>query len=191
MMIGLVIYFWVWTSDNRETDMDVIEQLCKKGSLDLTFHENRLFGSVKNGIDATAKEGIDKIKKKEIRESDGVVFHNFESGSMGYMPTLKWKADCDKFNVTSGLEEPKCLVLDDNIWDAFVEQMYNSIGDKTFILVMIFTISWSNWHLDLDEREVEKEEKDTPKEVKIEPHTEETKDEDKDKEETMDVFQEN
>jgi len=69
--------------------------------------------------------------------------------------------------------------------------MYNSIGDKTFILVMIFTISWSNWHLDLDEREVEKEEKDTPKEVKIEPHTEETKDEDKDKEETMDVFQEN
>ena len=64
MMIGLVIYFWVWTADNRDTDMDVIEQLIKKGSLNLTFHENRLFGSIKNGIDETAKEKLGKIKRE-------------------------------------------------------------------------------------------------------------------------------
>ena len=61
LMIGLVIYFWVWTSDNRDTDMDVIEQLIKKGSLDLTFHENRLFGNIKKGTDTTAKEKLGKI----------------------------------------------------------------------------------------------------------------------------------
>ena len=62
VMIGLVVYFWVWTADNRETDMDVIEQLSKYGILDMTFHENRLFGNVNNGSDTTAKQDISKIK---------------------------------------------------------------------------------------------------------------------------------
>lgn len=115
------------------------------------------------------------------------------------MPTLKWKKDCPKpnensgLNETSGLEDPKCLVLSENVWDATVEQMYNQLGDKTFVLVMIFTISWSNWHLDLDDREVEKKDEETPKEtkeVKIESHPEETKDEDKEetKEDDLGVF---
>jgi hypothetical protein len=115
------------------------------------------------------------------------------------MPTLKWKKDCPKpnensgLNETSGLEDPKCLVLSENVWDATVEQMYNQLGDKTFVLVMIFTIAWSNWHLDLDDREVEKKDEETPKEtkeVKIESHPEETKDEDKEetKEDDLGVF---
>ena len=52
-MIGIVGYFWIWTSDNRLVDMDVLEQLCKHGILNITFHENRLFGRVN---DATAKD---------------------------------------------------------------------------------------------------------------------------------------
>jgi len=90
------------------------------------------------------------------------------------MPTLKWKTGCDKVNKTTGLEDHKCLVLEYSIWNAFTEQMYNQIGDKTFILVIIFTISWSNWHLDLDERESDKVNEDTPEdtdEVKIEAQT--------------------
>jgi len=52
-MWGVIAYLWVWTSDNRLIDMDVIEQLTKHGELNITFHENRLFGRVD---DATAKE---------------------------------------------------------------------------------------------------------------------------------------
>ena len=63
-MIFGICYFWVWTSDNRLVDMDVIEQLCKSGALDMTFHENRLFGKVD---DATAKEKNNAIKREQIR----------------------------------------------------------------------------------------------------------------------------
>lgn len=101
------------------------------------------------------------------------------------MPKLKWKTDCDKINKTTGLNNSTCLVLETNIWKAFTEQMYNQLGDKTFVLIIIFTISWSNWHLDLDEREDEKVNEDTPeetKEFKIETQTKDLKDEDKEEE---------
>ena len=63
-MFGLVAYFWIWTSDNRMVDMDVLEQLCKHGELNITFHENRMFGPV-DGV--TAKDDLDKIKRQQIR----------------------------------------------------------------------------------------------------------------------------
>ena len=55
--------------------------------------------------------------------------------------------------------------------------MYNQLGDKTFLLIIIFTISWSNWHLDL-ERPVKKvdENEEAHKEtteVKFEHHEQE------------------
>ena len=117
-MIFGICYFWVWTSDNRLVDMDVIEQLCKTGALDMTFHENRLFGKVD---DATAKEKNSAIKREQIRQSDSVVFHNFAEGAAGYMPELKWKKDCDKIDEKTGLDNRKCLVLDHNIGAAFID----------------------------------------------------------------------
>jgi len=90
-MIGIILYLWVWTSDNRIVDMDVLEQLCKHSILNITFHENRLFGKVD---DATAKENLSDIKRQQIKESDSTVFHSFATGAIGYMPDLKWKPDC-------------------------------------------------------------------------------------------------
>ena len=117
-MIFGICYFWVWTSDNRLVDMDVIEQLCKSGALDMTFHENRLFGKVD---DATAKEKNNDIKREQIRQSDSVVFHDFAEGAIGHMPKLKWKKDCDKIDAKTGLDNPKCLDLDHDMFGAFVD----------------------------------------------------------------------
>ena len=128
----------------------------------MTFHENRLFGNVAKGSDTTAKQDISKIKSKEIRESKSVIFHDFAEGALGHMPVYNFKKDCTETNKTL---QYKCLELNENIWDAFKDQAYNQLGDKTFILIIIFTISWSNWHLDLERPVTKVDEKDeTPKE---------------------------
>ena len=57
-MIGIIGYFWIYTADNRLVMMDVLEELCRHGDLNITFHENRMFGKIN---DATAKGGETKI----------------------------------------------------------------------------------------------------------------------------------
>lgn len=65
-MIFAVAYFWVWTADNRLIKMDILEQLCVKGYLNITFHENRMFGRID---DATAKEASN-VKNLQMKEAD-------------------------------------------------------------------------------------------------------------------------
>jgi len=62
-MIFAVAYFWVWTADNRLIKMDILEQLCVKGFLNITFHENRMFGRID---DATAKD-FSKVKDLQMK----------------------------------------------------------------------------------------------------------------------------
>lgn len=42
------------------------------------------------------------------------------------------------------------MIKNHNIFDAFKLQVIAEAGDKTFVLIFIFTIAWSNWHLDMD-----------------------------------------
>jgi hypothetical protein len=118
-MIGIIAYFWIWTADNRLVDMDVLEQLCKDGTLNITFHENRMMGKID---DASAKEGTSKVNSDTIRIADDTVFHNFEAGSIGHMPELKWEKDCKKLEPT-GLYNNNCLIRSSNLYDAFVRQL--------------------------------------------------------------------
>ena len=39
--------------------------------------------------------------------------------------------------------------MSSSIFDAFKEQIKAECGDKTFLLIIIFTVSWSNWHIDM------------------------------------------
>lgn len=114
-MIGIVGYFWVWTADNRLIDMDVLEQLCKRGALNMTFHENRMMGKID---DTSAKLGITPVKQLAVKEADDTVFHSFEEGSVGHMPDLKWTKGCKKLNDT-GLYNSACLELSSNLYDSF------------------------------------------------------------------------
>ena len=47
-----------------------------------------------------------------LRQADNTILHNFREGSIGYMPTLKWKPNCED-------KTYKCLYLSSNIFDAF------------------------------------------------------------------------
>jgi putative Ca2+/H+ antiporter (TMEM165/GDT1 family) len=51
-------------------------------------------------------------------------------------------------------------VLSSSIFDAFKEQIKAECGDKTFLLIIIFTISWSNWHIDMARPKKESKEKE-------------------------------
>ena len=58
------------------------------------------------------------------------------------------------------------MIKSSNLGDAFKAQFLAECGDKTFILIMIFTIAWSNWHLDLEvtKDDEDKQDKDEPQE---------------------------
>lgn len=63
------------------------------------------------------------------------------------MPTdLKWKPNCTKNN-DNGTVNYDCIIHSSNLWDASLAIARAELGDKTFLLVIIFTIMWSPWHL--------------------------------------------
>lgn len=61
------------------------------------------------------------------------------------MPAIKWNTSCH--NNTNGTINYDCIVHSDNIWDASLWVAHSELGDKTFILLIVFTILWSPLHL--------------------------------------------
>ena len=42
LIMIMLIYFWCWTSDNRETAIDVLNQMCRNNELNITFHSDAI-----------------------------------------------------------------------------------------------------------------------------------------------------
>ena len=38
----MLIYFWVWTSNKRETAIDVLDQMCRNHELNITFFNDAI-----------------------------------------------------------------------------------------------------------------------------------------------------
>jgi hypothetical protein len=49
------------------------------------------------------------------------------------------------------------LLLSEDVWGATVKLMYAELGDKTFLLITIFTMAWSTWHLKENAEDIELE----------------------------------
>lgn len=58
---------------------------------------------------------------------------------------LVWNPNCHNF--TNGTINYKCIVLSTSVWDASLAVARSELGDKTFLLMIIFTIMWSPWLL--------------------------------------------
>ena len=58
---------------------------------------------------------------------------------------LQWNTSCHNF--TNGTINYKCIILSTSVWDATLAVARSELGDKTFLLMIIFTIMWSPWHL--------------------------------------------
>ena len=70
----------------------------------------------------------------------------YHDGAQGHMPTdIKFKAGCNNF--TNGTANYTCIIHSTNIWDASLAIARSEMGDKTFLLIIIFTVMWSPWHL--------------------------------------------
>ena len=40
-MILIICYFWVWTAENRINEVDVLEQMCRRNELNMTFKDDK------------------------------------------------------------------------------------------------------------------------------------------------------
>jgi hypothetical protein len=70
----------------------------------------------------------------------------------------KLKADAGEFTVETDADHLKAnpeyidtdandqLYLSEELFKAVGELIYAELGDKTFCLIIIFTISWTNWN---------------------------------------------
>jgi hypothetical protein len=58
---------------------------------------------------------------------------------------IQWNSTCT--NHTNGTINYKCIIPSTSIWDASIAIARSELGDKTFLLVIIFTIMWSPLHL--------------------------------------------
>ena len=68
---------------------------------------------------------------------------------MGHMPTLVWQdteACKDHYDINGTLDN-SCLLLSEDIMGATATLMSAELGDKTFLLITLFTMAWSTWHL--------------------------------------------
>jgi len=58
---------------------------------------------------------------------------------------LKWNTSCN--NHTDGSINYDCIIHSTSVWDASLAVARAELGDKTFLLIIIFTIMWSPYHL--------------------------------------------
>jgi|TARA_B110001450_G_scaffold250350_1_gene268891 hypothetical protein len=73
----------------------------------------------------------------------------YENGAMGNMPTLVWRdtEECKDHYFKNGTLNNGCVVLSEDIGSALKILMNAEFGDKTFLLITLFTMAWSTWHL--------------------------------------------
>lgn len=41
-MIMIINYFWIWTADKRLWEVDVLENMCRRNELNMTFHDDKI-----------------------------------------------------------------------------------------------------------------------------------------------------
>lgn len=148
MIAIIIIYFWIWTSGNRSTDIDVLNQMCRDRYLNITFHTD---GPDKvDSIDS--KQNLKRIEYNSHLQN---VEYRYKEGSIGEMPKLTWyKGEgCEPHTFKNNTINNGCLVLSKNVGMATWELIHAEIGDKTFLLIIIFTMAWSTWHLNDDKDE--------------------------------------
>lgn len=160
------MYFWVWTSGNRATGIAVLNQMCRHHELNITFYSD----SWKRVNSWNSREALKQVEaNSRIKER----MEEYEERSVGHMPKLVWQdsEEChDDHYLKNGTLNNKCLYLSSDVWGATVKLMSAECGDKTFLLISLFTMAWSTWHLKehASDEEIhghEEEEKETPGEA--------------------------
>jgi len=58
---------------------------------------------------------------------------------------IKWNMSCN--NQTDGTANYSCIIHSKNIWDSSIAVAKSELGDKTFLLIILFTIMWSPFHI--------------------------------------------
>lgn len=126
-----IIYTWSWTSSNRKVELGVIHELALRNLLDMNYHHDTIFSNNSFSTDMSQEEkkrssiytnvSSEEDAIKKIAEESGMLDYTFEEGKP---------------------ETIENLVRSDEVPNAFFEIMSFEVGDKTFLLLIVFCIIW-------------------------------------------------
>lgn len=188
LIFVLVTYNWVSTGMDRDRQFGLMHELVKAHQLNLTYHHDGLvgndteehFGKIGNPHHSRRKDILKNIKQKSERENKNemsildskhkLMEHDRREAALKeraleainhkdwryvsgheYSEILKGHNGKQKDNVTF-------LYLSKDLWQCIKECVLCEIGDKTFMLTILFTFVWT--HLEQEEETHEPQDDD-------------------------------
>lgn len=141
--IGFIIYFWTQTCVTRTKQFGVVHELSKQGYVKITYHHDRVssdasFEHRNNG--ETDQHENEVAPPRELEKQ-----FKIEAGDYltDIVTDAEYAAEHPDWVDTDGNDQ---LHLSEDVYKAIKELINAEIGDKTFCLIIIFTISWANWN---------------------------------------------
>ena len=141
ILVSFLIWSWIYTSEQRKINFAVIHELSKDGYINITYQHDQ-FHQLLNGSSTVVNATQNKTREEK-----------YATLSKGYMPTITYKDDTGSTVTETAplstddakLVDISKLILSKDVGSATFEFMKQEIFDKTFVLMIIFTISWTNF----------------------------------------------
>ena len=125
-IIGFVIYAWLLNGTQRDIKLEIVHQLSKDHILNETYHHDAIFSN-NSYNSAMNMSDLNLTDEKTGAEDETYIIAHAN------WPVMEFTDDT---NTT--------LVLSHDIVKATKELMRNELFDKTFILLIIFCVSWKH-----------------------------------------------
>lgn len=171
LTIGIVIYCWTQTCVTRTEQFGIVHELSKEGWVKITYHHDRVssdssFEHRNNGESDQHENEV--APPKSIEDSLKV-----EAGD--YMAQIvtdqQYLEQNPGYVDTDGNSK---LHLSEDVIQATKTLIGAEIGDKTFCLIIIFTISWANWnsvssqdYIELDKKKIDTKVKNSVNPIRV------------------------
>jgi hypothetical protein len=143
--IGGVIYLWTYTCENRNRQFGVIHELAKDNFIKITYHHDRV--SADSSFEHRNNGEIDLHENETQPPQDLEDCLKKDAGD--YQKDI---VTDEEYRLKHPEEEQEdrdgnpLLHLSEDVYKAITELVHAEFGDKTFCLIIIFTISWTNWN---------------------------------------------
>ena len=153
-IVAFLIWAWIYTSNKRQVNFAVIHELSKDGYINITFRHDK-FHQLINGTNTKDDAYLNNKAANGSLVEEGATEIKLAKVAHGNMPNITYLDDSGKtINEKAGVQyynestvdtNKTSLILSDKVGEATWEMLRHEMFDKTFILMIIFTISWTNW----------------------------------------------
>ena len=143
--IAAFLYFWRGTCEVRLQQFGELHELAKDGLIDISYHHDRV------SSDASFEHrnnGEADLHEQEIAPPQAVkiIEDQLKKDAGDMSDKIKTEAEYREENSIAQDDGDDELHLSTNLLEAFKEIVKAEFGDKTFCLILIFTMSWTSWN---------------------------------------------